>query len=127
MDLKLLSSDMPEDLTNNLKAIEIKSNIKLFKKYNNILVLRDINKIKNECYKMKKKHIFELSNDLKNLCYNNNIDLYKIKEIQEKTNNNIHEIDNLMNIINNNEYFTNHFTNDLKKQDDIIFIEVYEN
>ncbi len=123
MDLKLLSSDMPEDLTNNLKNIEIKSNIKLFKKYNNILVLRDINKIIHECNKMKKKHIFELSNDLKNLCYNNDINLYKIKEVQEKTNNNIHEIDNLMNIINNDDYFKNYFKN---KEDDI-FIEIYEN
>ena len=35
MDSKSLSSDMPEDLTNNLKDIEIKSNIKLFKKYIN--------------------------------------------------------------------------------------------
>lgn len=125
MDSKSLSSDMPEDLTNNLKNIEIKSNIKLFKKYNNILILRDINKIKDECYKMKKKHIYELSNDLKNLCYNNNIELYKIKELQEKTNNNIHEIDNLMNIINNNDYFKNNIINNIKQ--DIIFIEVYEN
>ena len=52
---KSVSSDMPEDLTNNLKILENKSNIKLFKKYNNILILRDINKIKDECNRMKKK------------------------------------------------------------------------
>jgi hypothetical protein len=119
MESKLLSSDMPEDLTNELKILESKSSIKLFKKYNNILILRDINKIKDECYKMKKKIVIELSNDLKNLCYNNNIDLYKIKDMQEKTNNNIHEIDNLMNIINNNEYFIN-----INRE---VYIEVYEN
>jgi hypothetical protein len=117
---KSVSSDMPEDLTNNLKILESKSNIKLFKKYNNILILRDINKIKYECNRMKKKHIIELSNDLKNFCYNNiNIELYKIKELQEKANNNIHEIDNLMNVISNNDYFIN-LQND-------IYIEVYEN
>ncbi len=127
MDSKSLSSDMPEDLTNNLKDIEIKSNIKLFKKYNNILILRDINKIKDECNKMKKKYIYELSNDLKNLCYNNDINLYKIKEVEEKTNKNIHEIDNLMNIINNDEYFKNDFNKNLTNNQDIIFIEVYEN
>ena len=111
------STELSEDLTNNLKQIENKSNIKLFKKYNNILILRDINKIKDECYKTKKKHIYELSNELKNLCYNNDIELYKIKELQEKTNNNIHEIDNLMNIINNLP----------NNKQDVIFIEVYEN
>ena len=117
---KSVSSDMPEDLTNNLKILENKSNIKLFKKYNNILILRDINKIKDECNRMKKKHIIELSNDLKNFCSNNiNIELYKIKEIQEKANNNIHEIDNLMNVISSNDYFIN-LQND-------IYIEVYEN
>ena len=114
------SSEMPEDLTNNLKELENKSHIKLFKKYNNILVLRDLNKIKEECTRMKKKYIIELSNDLKNLCYTNNIELNKIKELQEKTNNDIHEIDNLMNVINENEYFNN-----LKQN--LIFIEVYEN
>jgi hypothetical protein len=117
---KSVSSDMPEDLTNNLKILESKNNIKLFKKYNNILILRDINKIKDECNKMKKKHITELSNDLKHFCNNNNnIDLYKIKEIQEKANNNIHEIDNLINVISSNEYFIN-LNHD-------IYIEVYEN
>ena len=117
---KSVSSDMPEDLTNNLKILENKSNIKLFKKYNNILILRDINKIKDECNRMKKKNIIELSNDLKNFCCNNiNIELHKIKEIQEKANNNIHEIDNLMNVISSNKYFIN-LQND-------IYIEVYEN
>ncbi len=107
------STELSEDLTNNLKHIENKSNIKLFKKYNNVLILRDLDKIENECNRMKKKIIIEFSNDLKNLC-NNNIELYKIKEMQEHINNNIHEIDNLMNIIinlKNNEHF----------------IEVYEN
>ena len=110
------STDMPEDLTNNLKHIEKKSSIKLFKKYNNILILRDIDKIKKECDRMKKKIIIEYSNDLKNLC-TNNIELYKLKEMQEQINNNIYEIDNLINIINENDYFIN--TNN--------FIEIYEN
>jgi hypothetical protein len=110
-------SDMSEDLINNLKDMQNKSSIKLFKKYNNMLVLRDINKIKNECHRMKKKIVINYSNDLKNLS-NNNIELYKLKEMQEEINQNIHEIDNLMNIINENNYFTNLNNN---------FIEVYEN
>lgn len=57
---KSVSSDMPEDLTNNLKILENKSNIKLFKKYNNILILRDINKIKDECNRMKKKKYYRI-------------------------------------------------------------------
>ena len=114
-----LSNEMPEELTNNLKNIENKSNIKLFKKYNNILVLRDLNKIKNECNRMKKKIVIDFSNDLKNLCNNSNIELFKIKELQEQINNNIYEIDNLMNIINENEYFVNLRTDN--------FIEIYEN
>ena len=113
---RTLSSEMPEDLNNNLKIFESKNNIKIFKKYNNILILRDINKIKDECNRMKKKIVIELSNDLKNLCISD-IDLHKIKEIQEKNNNNIQEIDNLMNIINDHDFF---------KQKDI-FIEIYEN
>ena len=107
------STELSEDLTNNLKQIENKSNIKLFKKYNNVLILRDLDKIKNECNRMKKKFIIEFSNDLKNLC-NSNIELYKIKEMQEHINNNIHEIDNLMNIIIN-----------LKTNEN--YIEIYEN
>ena len=107
------STELSEDLTNNLKNIENKSNIKLFKKYNNVYVLRDFDKIENECNRMKKKIVVEFSNDLKNLC-NNNIELYKIKEMQEHINNNIHEIDNLMNIIIN-----------LKTNEN--YIEIYEN
>ncbi len=115
---KNLSSEMPEDLTNNLKILESKNNIKLFKKYNNILVLRDVNKIKDECNRMKKKMIIEFSNDLKNLCsVGNDIELNKIKEMQDKVNNNIHEIDNLMNVINEHQYF---------RQEDF-YIEIYEN
>ena len=113
---RTLSSEMPDDLNNNLKFFESKNNIKIFKKYNNISILRDINKIKDECNRMKKKIVIELSNDLKNLCISD-IDLNKIKEIQEKNNNNIQEIDNLMNIINNHVFF--------KKEE--IFIEVYGN
>ena len=113
---RTLSSEMPEDLNNNLKIFESKNNIKIFKKYNNISILRDINKIKYECNRMKKKIVIELSNDLKNLCISD-IDLYKIKELQDKNNNNIQEIDNLMNIINDHDFF---------KQKDI-FIEVYSN
>jgi hypothetical protein len=109
----MTSTELSEDLTNNLKHIETKSNIKLFKKYNNVLILRDLDKIENECNRMKKKIIIEFSNDLKNLC-NNNIELYKIKEMQEHINNNIYEIDNLINIILN-----------LKNNEN--FIEVYEN
>jgi glutamine synthetase type III len=115
---RTLSSEMPEDLNNYLKIFESKNNIKIFKKYNNISILRDINKIKDKCIKIKKKIVMELSNDLKNLCVNNiDIDINKIKEIQQKNNNNIQEIDNLMNIINDHDFF---------KQEDI-FIEVYSN
>ncbi len=104
-------NDISEDLINYLKDIQNKSSIKLFKKYNNMLILRDINKIKNECHKMKRKIVINHSNDLKNLS-NDNIEIYKLKEMQELINQNIHEIDNLMNIINN--------LNDN-------FIETYEN
>ena len=114
--LKTVSSEMPEDLINNLKIIESKYNIKLFKKYNNIYILRDINKIKEDCNKMKKRIIIEFSNDLKNFSLNN-IELNKLKDMQNSINNNIQEIDNLMNIINENEYF---------KQEEG-FIEIYGN
>ena len=113
---KILSSEMPEDLINKLKILESKNNIKLFKKYNNIYILRDINKIKEECNKIKKKIIIDFSNDLKNLSLGN-IELNILKDMQIKTNNNIQEIDNLVNIINEHEYF---------KQEDI-FIEIYGN
>jgi hypothetical protein len=113
---RTVSSEIPEDLNNNLKIFESKNNIKIFKKYNNISILRDINKIKDECNRLKKKIVIELSNDLKNLCVNE-IDLNKIKEIQQKNNNNIQEIDDLMNIINDHSFF--------KRED--IFIEIYGN
>ncbi len=121
---KTSSSEMPEDLSNNLKIFESKNNIKLFKKYNNISILRDVNKIKDECNRMKKRIIIEYSNDLKNLCVND-IELNKVKEMHEKINNNIQEIDNLMNIINDHEYFKHSFKLSLKLED--IYIEVYGN
>jgi hypothetical protein len=121
---KIVSSEMPEDLIYNLKILESKNNIKLFKKYNNIFILRDINKIKQECNKIKKKIIIDFSNDLKHLSLDN-IELNKLKDIQNKTNNNIQEIDNLMNIINEHEYFKQSLKLSLKLED--IFIEIYEN
>jgi hypothetical protein len=97
-------SEFPDNITNDLVIFENKNNIKLFKKRNNNWILRDTRKIINDCNKVKKNKILNLSNDLKNISYKKNIELNKIKEIQEKTNSEIDEIDNIINIISNDQY-----------------------
>ncbi len=97
-------SDLPKNITNDLVIFENKNNIKLFKKQKNNWILRDTRKIINECNKVKKNKILNLSNNLKTISTSKNIELVKIKEIQEKTNSEIDEIDNIINIISNDRY-----------------------
>ena len=49
-----------DNLTNELKHLGLKNNIKIFKKSNHNFILRDSHKIINECNKMKKKTILYL-------------------------------------------------------------------
>jgi len=99
-------------LINELNDLEILTNINIFKK-NNIktIKIRNRDKIINECNKMKKKKILQLSNDLK-IMSGGSIIVDKIKTIQ---NNIIYDIDNLNKII------------DIINQYDSNFIEIYSN
>ncbi len=106
-----------DDLTNELKYLGNKSNIKLFKKCNQDWILRDYKKIIEDCNKMKRKKIIDLSNYLKNISYGN-IELNIIKNKQDKIYSDIIDIDNIINIISNN-------INLLDSNEK--YIEVYEN
>jgi hypothetical protein len=91
----------------NLKILESKSCIKVFKKINsnsslkeNINRLRESCKILDDCNRMKKKKLLDLSINLKHLA-NGNININNIKTLQEEFYNEINNIDHIMNIIYN--------------------------
>ena len=83
-------------LINELNDLEILTNINIFKK-NNIknIKIRDSDKIINDCNKMKKKKVLQLSNELKHMS-GGSIVVDKIKSIQ---NNILYDIDNLNKIL----------------------------
>ena len=105
------------DLTNNLIILQDKSNIKLFKKNSSHLILRDVVKILNECNKVKRKKLIELSNSLKSISYGHS-DINKIKKIQDDTYNLLIDVEEIINILTNNKNINN--INDS-------YIESYEN
>ncbi len=93
---------------NNLKILENKSCIKVFKKNSSNSSLRDSCKIIDDCNKMKKKKLLDLSNNLKHLA-NSDINLNNIKILQEEFYNEINNIDHIMNIIYNYKPAEEHF------------------
>jgi hypothetical protein len=120
-----------DDIKNNLIELQNKSNVKLFKKNNNSLVLRDTQKIIDECNKMKRKKLLDLSNNLKQICNDEYIELYKIKNIQNKINSDIDDLDNIINIISSKDYINmskSHYNiiNEIQNTIDN-YIEIYEN
>ena len=73
--------NLSENIINDLSKFELIYNIKIFKKNNiNKLILRNIIKVINDCNKIKKKKLLELSNELKILS-NGTIDTEKIKKL----------------------------------------------
>ncbi len=103
-----------ENYAKILKELAKKYNVKIFKKTNNIINLRDCKKIIDDCLKLKRKKIIDLSNELKNMA-NEDIIINKVKEIQDKTNNEIIDIDNIISIV----------THNIKNTE--CYIEIYEN
>ena len=93
--------NLSENIINDLSKFELIYNIKIFKKNNiNKLILRNIIKVINDCNKIKKKKLLELSNELKILS-NGIIDTEKIKFLQQNL---VNDIDNLNSIININNH-----------------------
>ena len=99
----------------NLKILENKSCIKVFKKNysnsslkENVNILRDSCKILDDCNRMKKKKVLDLSNNLKHLA-NSEINLNNIKILQEQFYNEINNIDHIINIIYNYKPVEEHF------------------
>ena len=107
---------------NKLIQLESLSNIKIFRIKNNILTLRNLQKIIYDCNKMIKKKIIELSINIKNITFD---DINSIKNqcilAHDKA---LYDIDNLQSIINiiNNIDTTSFHLNSQKK-----FIEIYSN
>ena len=90
--------NLPKSIIDNLTILEINSNIKLFKSRNNKLILRDISKIMNECNKMKKKYILDLSSNIKTISYGQ-VDTDDIDSINTMHRDTISNITNLNTII----------------------------
>jgi hypothetical protein len=95
-----------------LLNLQNKNNIKLFKKNNNNLILRDTIKILDECKKIKRKKILKLSYNLKSLSISNkNIEINIIKELQNNILDELSEIDYIINYINNIENYIETYEN----------------
>ena len=99
----------------NLIKLSNESNINIFKKNRNNWVLRDKRIIVDECIKMKKKRIKNLSTNLKNLTLEDNIKLDKVKKYQNDTNSELDNLDTIIGILTNSE-------NELDN-----YIEIYSN
>lgn len=95
-----------------LKELSQFAEINLFKKKKNNWILRDTRIIMNECHKLKKKRIKDLSTNLKKISNTDNISTDNLKNINKKVMTEIDTIDSIINIVQNND-------------DD--FIEVYSN
>lgn len=93
--------NLPKNIIDNLTILEINSNIKLFKSRNNKLILRDISKIMNECNKMKKKILLDLSSNIKNISYGQleTDDINSINIMHHDTMSNINNLNNIISII----------------------------
>lgn len=101
-DLNDYYIDLPKDNIEYLVRLSKYTNINIFKKNNNKMVLKDRRIIVNECNKVKKLKIKNLSNDLKTRS-NKNIKIDEIKNINSKTISDINNIDSIIEIINNND------------------------
>jgi hypothetical protein len=107
-------SNLTDEQNKYLIELENKCKIKLFKKKNDCVILRDNLIIIEECNRMKKKILLDCAHDIKSFANQQYIDLNKFIEIQENIKNELVELDTIINMINyniNNERF----------------IEIYEN
>lgn len=96
------SIDLSQDNIEYLIKLSTYTNINIFKKKKNKWILKDRRIIVNECNKMKKKKIKNLSNDLKNKS-TNEIKVDEIKDINNKTISDIDNIDSIIDIIKNHD------------------------
>ena len=108
--------NVPKENLEYLINLSKYTNINIFKKKKNKWILREKRVIVDECNKMKKKKIKNLSSNLKDKS-NQIIKVDEIKEINNKTITEIDNIDSLINILSKEE----------DNIDDIEFIEVYSN
>lgn len=107
-------SNLSEEQNKCLIELENKYKIKLFKKKNDCVVLRDNFMIIDECNRMKRKKLLDCAHDLKELASHSHVDINKFMLMQNNIKNELIDIDNIINMINyniNNERF----------------IEIYEN
>lgn len=117
--------NLSENIINDLSKFELIYNIKIFKKNNiNKLILRNIIKVINDCNKIKKKKLLELSNELKILS-NGIIDTEKIKFLQQNLVNDIDNLNSIINIITEANIQNNRINDD--NLYNMNFIEIYSN
>ena len=117
--------NLSENIINDLSKFELIYNIKIFKKNNiNKLILRNIIKVINDCNKIKKKKLLELSNELKILS-NGTIDTEKIKFLQQNLVNDIDNLNSIINIITEANIQNNRINDDILYN--MTFIEIYSN
>lgn len=95
-----------------LKELSQFADVNLFRKKKNNWILKDTRIIMNECNKLKKKKIKDLSLNLKNISANENISSDHIKKINHQALTDIDTLDSIINMVQNN---------------DEEFIEVYSN
>lgn len=100
------NNDTPQKkyLNNHIEKLlnlSSKTDLKIFKKNKNDWVLRDKRIIINKCKKLKENKIKYLSSNLKNITSTNeNSEVDKYKQINQKTLSDIENINNIIQIVN---------------------------
>lgn len=109
----------------NLLELTAENNVKLFNKKNNSIKLNSKRKIINECRKLKKIKLKELTKKLNTYTTETDVSSNIIKDTNNEYINNIENIDSIIKILNND--------NDINFLDEILsekkdeYIEVYSN
>lgn len=102
------NSDIPKKKLKNLKKLADETNINLFKKNKNNWVLRDKRIIVDECNKMKKKTIKNMSTNIKNISHDKNIKTENIKKINSQTLSELENLDSIINLLTNSDDTNNY-------------------
>lgn len=102
----MTNNEISQNDLKNIIKISDSNNIKIFRKNRDKWVFRDKRKIVKDCYRVKQQKVKDLSNNLKQIS-TGIVNSNKIKEINEKTINEINSIDTIIEAFNtdsDNEY-----------------------
>ena len=109
----------------NLLELSAVNNVKLFNKKDNNIKLNSKKKIINECRKLKKIKLKELTQKLNTYTTETDISSNMIKDTNTRYINNIEDIDSIIKILNNNNEIN--FLDEILTENKEEYIEIYSN